>query len=285
MKEHEHNVKASAENLTHCTHDDAPKAKSSSKVKRIIAGVIIVAAICGAAFGIFKLIQSLDYMRPVKDICNIYNNRESDTAKVFKSIYSGADKKAISSAYKIIANSEAFYQYFDSIPTQLEDYYRDNAASGGSDIKMKFDVTGDKVKMDDSQLAVIYNEIEANADYYRNIVNAIDNMGKDDVQSLADALGISHKRASSLCSIIRERCQSYLKFDVTSGYYITGRYVLYNKSNETVSKTDKISLAIIKLNGSWYIYEGRDEGVALATGINYIAYDDLLWNIFTNYIQ
>ena len=270
MKRHNHKTDASCESTACGTQDTDAKQKSTSNTKRIIAGVAIIIVICAGAFGIFKLIQSLDYMRPVKDICSIYNSRETDTAKLFKLIYSGADKKAYNSAYKIIANSDAYYQYIDSLPEELEAYYRDNAASGGSDIRMKFDVTGDKVKMDDSQLAIIYNELEAKADYYQNIVNTIDNMGKDDVQRLADALGISHKRASTLCSIIRERCESYLKFDVSAGYYITGRYVLYNKSNETAAKTDKLSLAIIKLNGSWYIYEGRDEGVALATGIDYL---------------
>ena len=61
--------------------------------------------------------------------------------------------------------------------------------------------------------------------------------------------------------------------------------MLYNKSGETAAKTEKLTLSVIKLNGSWYIYEGRNEGVALATGIDYIAYDDILWDIFTKYIQ
>lgn len=285
MKNHSHNTDVACGSTACGTQNTDAKQKSTSNTKRIIAGAAIIIVICAGAFGIFSLIRSLDYMRPVKDICSIYNSRETDTAKLFKLIYSGADKKAYNSAYKIIANSDVYYQYIDSIPAKLEDYYRDNAASSGSDIKMKFDVTGDKVKMDDSQIAIIYNKLESKADYYRNIVDTIDNMGKDDVQNLADSLGISHKRASTLCSIIRERCESYLKFDISAGYYITGRYVLYNKSNETAAKTDKISLAVIKLNGSWYIYDGRDEGVALATGIDYIAYDDILWDIFTKYIQ
>lgn len=284
MEKHKHNTDASVES-TETNTLDAENTKKTSNTRKIIAGAAIIIVICAGAFGIFSFIRSLDYMRPVKDICSIYNSRETAPAKIFRLIYSGADKKAYNSAYKIIANSDVYYQYIDSISTELEDYYRDNAASGGSDIKMKFDITGDKVKMDDSQLAIIYNEIEAKADYYQNIVNAIDNMGKDDVKNLADALGISHKRASTLCSIIRERCQSYLKFNVSKGYYITGRYVLYNKSGETAAKTEKLTLSVIKLNGSWYIYEGRDEGVALATGIDYIAYDDILWVIFTKYIQ
>lgn len=266
-------------------HTDSGKTKKSFAVKRLIIGIVIIIAICAAAFGVLKLIQSVDYMRPVKDICSLYNSRETDTKKLFRTMYTGADRKAYNSAYKIIANSDIYYEFFDSIPEELEDYYRDNAAAGGSNIKMKFDVTGDKTKMDESQLAIIYNELEENEAYFQDIINSIDNMGKDDIQGLADSLGISYKRANSLCSIIQTRCEGFVSFNVTKGYYITGRYVLYNKDNKTVNKTDKITLAIIKLNGSWYIYDGKAEGIELATGISTLAQDDILWDICDKYIK
>ncbi len=266
-------------------HSKEKNKKKFSKAQKIIISAAIVICVCAAAFGIFSFIQNIDYMRPVKDICSIYNSRETDTDKLFKLIYSGSDKKAYNSAYKIIANSDSYYSYFESIPTQLEDYYRDNAASGGSNIKMKFDITGSKEKMDDSQLAIIYNELEAKSSYYQEIIDAIDNLGKEDYQTLADSMGISYKRATSLCSIIRSRCESKLKFNVTSGYYITGRYVLYNKDNETTQKTERLTLALIKLGGKWCIYEGREDGVRLATGINSLADSDIMWDIYTNYIQ
>ena len=138
-------------------HSKEKNKKKFSKAQKIIISAAIVICVCAAAFGIFSFIQNIDYMRPVKDICSIYNSRETDTDKLFKLIYSGSDKKAYNSAYKIIANSDSYYSYFESIPTQLEDYYRDNAASGGSNIKMKFDITGSKEKMDDSQLASTTN--------------------------------------------------------------------------------------------------------------------------------
>ena len=268
----------------HHTNENGETAQKPSAAVKIVLSFAVVVVICAAALGIFALIQNIDYMRPVRDICSIYNNRETDTARIFKLLYSGSDKKAYSSAYKIIANSDSYYDYIDSMPATLEDYYRDNAASGGSDIRMKFDITGDKSKMDDSQLAIIYNEIEARADYYQGIVTAIDNMGKEDIQNFADAMGISYKRATQLCSIIRTRCESCLKYDISSGYYITGRFVLYNKNNDTAAKTEKLTLAIIKLNGKWCIYEGKSEGVLLATGIDSLADNDILWDICSKYI-
>ena len=264
---------------------EAVKGKQFPYTKNIIIGVVTIVLICAGAFGIFKLINSLDYMRPVKDICSIYNNLESEALAVFKAIYSGQDKKAYKSAYKIIATSDVYYEYIDNLPAQLEDYYRNNAADGGSNIKMKFDTTGDKVKMDESQLAIIYNEIKDASGYYQNIINDIDNMGKSDWQQVADGLGISLKRAQSLGSIIRSRCEQYINFDITAGYYLTGRFVLYNKSGDTIDKTDRLTLAVIKLNGSWYIYEGRNEGVQLATGSSFLAQEDILWDIYTNYIK
>lgn len=265
--------------------DNAAGGGAKSYTKSIVVGVVIIALLCGGAFGIFKVIQNLDYMRPVKDICGIYNNRETDVADVYKAAYSGKDRKAYNSAYKIIANSDEYYSYFDSLPEELEAYYRDNAASGGSGIKMKFDTTGDKVKMDESQLAIIYKEFESAAPYYSAIVNGVDNMGKDDWQRMADSMGISLKRAQSLGSAIRKRCAEYTSFNITSGYYITGRYVLINAAGDTVEKTEKITLAVIKLNGSWYLYEGRSDGLMLATGSSFFAEEDILWEIYEKYIQ
>lgn len=261
----------------------APK-KFTLKQKIFISAAVVV-IICAATLGIFSLIKNIDYMRPVRDICSIYNNRETDVYKIIRLIYTGSDKKAYNSSYKIIANSDTYYSYFENLPAQLEDYYRDNAASGGSDIKMKFDITGDKSRMDESQLAIIYNELEAKGNYYQEIINAIDNMGKEDIQTLADSMGISYRRATSLCEIIRSRCESSQTFKISSGYYITGRYVLYNNSNETVDKTEKLTLALIKLNGKWCIYDGKADGVRLATGIDSLADNDILWDIYTNYIK
>lgn len=265
----------------------SPAAKTSPfpYTRNIIIGAVTIILLCAAAFGFFKLIQNLDYMRPVKDICSIYNNRETDAQSLFKAIYSGPDKKAYKSAYKMIATSDLYYEYIDSLPQQLEDYYRINAAEGGSNIKMKFDTTGDKVKMDESQLAIIYNELKAASEYYQGIIDDIDNMGKDDWQRVANEMGLSLKRTRSLGSAIRSRCEQYVKFDIKGGYYLTGRFVLYNKSGDTVDKTDKLTLAIIKLNGSWYIYEGRSEGVLLATGSSFLSDNDILWDIYTNYIK
>ena len=105
----------------HHHHKDAANAKSGPAKKIIIAALTII-LICAASFGIFALIRNVDYMRPVRDICSIYNNRETDTHKLLKLIYSSSDRKAYSQAYKIIANSDTYYNYFENLPAQLEEY-------------------------------------------------------------------------------------------------------------------------------------------------------------------
>lgn len=119
MEKHKHNTDASVESIETNTLD-TENTKKTSNTRKIIAGAAIIILICAGAFGIFSFIRSLDYMRPVKDICSIYNSRETAPAKIFRLIYSGADKKAYNSAYKIIANSDVYYQYIDSISTELE---------------------------------------------------------------------------------------------------------------------------------------------------------------------
>ena len=87
MKIHNHKTDASCESTACGTQNTDAEQKNTSNTRRIIAGAAIIIVICAGAFGIFSLIRSLDYMRPVKDICSIYNNRETDTAKLFKLIY------------------------------------------------------------------------------------------------------------------------------------------------------------------------------------------------------
>ena len=99
----------------HHHHKEAANAKSGSAKKIIIAALTII-LICAASFGIFALIRNVDYMRPVRDICSIYNNRETDTHKLLKLIYSSSDRKAYSQAYKIIANSDTCLLYTSPSP-------------------------------------------------------------------------------------------------------------------------------------------------------------------------
>ena len=40
---------------------------------------------------------------------------------------------------------------------------------------------------------------------------------------------------------------------VTEGYSLTGRLVLSDKSGETLEKSDKITINVIKFNGDWMI--------------------------------
>lgn len=49
--------------------------------------------------------------------------------------------------------------------------------------------------------------------------------------------------------------------------------------------TDKLTLAVIKFNGKWCIYDGREDGVRLATGMDSLADNDILWDIYNNYIK
>lgn len=283
--EEEYRMSTGADTPDHGTEGAAAGQNKRQLVRPAVVGIVIIGVVCGAAFGIFKLIQSLDYMRPVRDICAVYNDRETKVPDIYKAVYNGGDKKAYSSAYKILANSDEYYKYYDAFEEELEAYYRDNAAENGSNIKMKFDTTGDKVKMDESQLAIIYNEFEAVSGQYSAIIAAVDNMGKDDYERMAEGMGISLKRAQKLGSIIKERCSQYVDFEISAGYYLTGRFVLTNKQGDTVGKTDKITVAVIKLNGSWYLYEGRAEGVLLATGSSELASDDILWDIYEKYMK
>lgn len=254
-------------------------------IKPALTGTALILALCLAAYGIFKFIQNVDYMRPVREVCSIYNGREKDIKAIYKLSYNGADRAAYKSAYNTLASSDAYFSYYDEISETLANHYRDVAAVGGNNITMKFDATGDKVKMGESELALLDKEFEADENYYQAIIDTIDNMGKSDWKAVAKSMGITERRAKQLGATIRKRCLVYTDYKITAGYYITGRFVLSAKSGDTVDKTDKITIAVIKLNGDWYLYEGRNEGVKLATGSDSLAFDDVLWSAYDKYIK
>lgn len=262
------------------------KSNFKKKLIKIIVSVLAVSVLFGfLVYGLFRLIKNLDYMRPLKDLCNVYNSRETDVSKVYKLIYSGSDQKSVSSAYKILLGSDLYYRYFEETSDSLTAYYRENAAANGGDITMKFDITLDKHKMDEGELAVVYKEFESMIPYYQSVIDGIDNCGKDDWQKIADNLGLSLKRAKELGSIIRKRCVQYKEFNLKAGYYITGRFILVDKNGDTIKKSEKITLSIVKLNGEWCIYNGKDTGILFATGTPRLFANDLLDEIYNVYIK
>ena len=257
--------------------------------KRIYVKIGIALVAIGCIIGIFCLIfnfiAGLDYMRPIKDICKIYNDTETDILDIYKLMYTGADEDAYKSAYNTLSNSESYYEYYKLLSSSLEDYYLDVAAGNEHDVEMIFDPTGGKEKMSENQLALINKDFKELEAYYQEVINDIDNMGKDTQQIVADELGISLKRCQQLCKTIKERCNSYLKYDISEGYVIKGRYVLTDTKKNTVDKTDKLTVSVIKLNDEWYIYDGASQGIALATGSEELAYTDMLWHIYEEYIK
>ena len=53
---------------------------------------------------------------------------------------------------------------------------------------------------------------------------------------------------------------------VTAGYTLTGRVVVNDKSGDTIWKSDKMALKVIKLNGDWmidYLSLMSDEGISI----------------------
>ena len=254
--------------------------KKKPKALRIVVALLVLCLIALCVVGIFKLIDSLNYMKPVNSISKIYNERSHSALDAYVLSRNGADAQYYKQAVKLLEASDYYEIYFDDMEEGFEAYYRDLAAANGGGIKAKFDVTGKRSKMDEGELAVIYKELEEKTAEYKEIHEKLAGLTKEDYSAISEKIGLSVKKVKKLCSVLSNYTAAHMEVNFDKGYYITGRFVLTDESKNTVDKTDKIKLAVIRLNGKWCIYDGAAEGILLTTGNEELARNNLLLGFY-----
>ena len=118
--------------------------------------------------------------------------------------------------------------------------------------KIKFDYA-DKEKLEADQLesvASTYSRLYTA--YFESACEEIADYDKYDYEDLSDSLGISTSKAKDLCKVAVNLMKEFKDVKVTAGYTLTGRVVISDGS-DTLWKSDKMTVKVIKLNGSWMI--------------------------------
>lgn len=265
--------------------DGNSKKKKIVKIKAIAIAVVLLTVVITVVVGIFALIKSLNYMKPVNDIAKIYNGRVTNPENAYMLIHTGDDEKLYKKTCKILESSEYYGEYYSDMKDNLEQHYRDIAAVNGAGVKMKFDVTGKKEKMDEGDKAVIYNAINEHVEEYAQIAEKLSALTKDDYASIADMIGISKSKAKTLCEIVYQYAKNHSTVTLQKGYKVTGRFVITDKDGKTIEKTDKITLSIIYLNGEWCIYDGANEGIYMATGNEELSDVNMIMNLYYEFMN
>ena len=142
---------------------------------------------------------------------------------------------------------------YDEAGESLKEMYDELDDNYDTGWKVKFDY-GDKEKIEAEDLASISESYATLYDmYFEDICDEISEYDKYDYEDMADSLGISTSKAKEFCKIAVSFMKEFDGITATEGYVLTGRFVLSDSKGETLEKTDKMSIQVIKLNGDWMI--------------------------------
>lgn len=232
-----------------CQTPAAPKKKSKKGLVIAVLVLILVVAIGVAVF----LLMSNSYKKPINDLTNAINKKETNLDSLVSAALPDFVASSYKKAIKVLKTSDDFSDMYDEAGESLTEMYDELDDSYDTGWKVKFDY-GDKEKIEAEDLASISESYAALYDmYFEDICDEISEYDKYDYEDMADSLGISTSKAKEFCKIAVSFMKEFDGITATEGYVLTGRFVLSDSKGETLEKTDKMTIQVIKLNGDWTI--------------------------------
>ncbi len=232
-----------------CQTPAAPKKKSKKGLVIAVLVLILVVAIGVAVF----LLMSNSYKKPINDLTNAINKKENNLDSLVSAALPDFVASSYKKAIKVLKTSDDFSDMYDEAGESLKEMYDELDDSYDTGWKVKFDY-GDKEKIEAEDLASISESYAVLYDtYFEDICDEISEYDKYDYEDMADSLGISTSKAKEFCKIAVSFMKEFDGITATEGYVLTGRFVLSDSKGETLEKTDKMAIQVIKLNGDWMI--------------------------------
>lgn len=232
-----------------CQTPETPKKKSKKGLVIAVIILILAVAIGGAVF----FLMSNSYKKPINDLTNAVNKKETNLDTLVSVALPDFVASSYKKAVKVLKSSDDFSESYGEAADALKDMYDELDDSYGSGWKVKFDY-GDKEKIEADELTSIGNSYATLYDrYFEDVCDDIAGYDKYDYEDMADELDISSAKAKELCKIAVSLMKEFDGITVTEGYVLTGRFVLTDSKGETLEKSDKMTVQLIKLNGDWTI--------------------------------
>ena len=192
------------------------------------------------------------YKKPIDSIAGAINKKTSSIDSLAATVLPDFAASAYKKAVKIMKTSDDFAEAYDEAEQSVQEFYDKLDDSYDDGWKIKFDYA-DKEKLEADQLesvASTYSRLYTA--YFESACEEIADYDKYDYEDLADSLGISTSKAKDLCKVAVNLMKEFKDVKVTAGYTLTGRVVISDGS-DTLWKSDKMTVKVIKLNGSWMI--------------------------------
>lgn len=225
--------------------------KKNGKYIGIAAAVVVVLLLLVVCFG-----GGGSYKDPINNIVKQVNKgKKADVIELQLASYPGKLKKVAKELLKATTPKDEIADFKEDMVEQYEDLEKKV-----KHWKVKF-VYDDVKKMDKSDISDFQEEYE---DYYDNYIepmlDGFEEIADDDyetIEDLADRMDMDAKPLVKAFKNYEKYLKTFAKVKVTAGYKVKGHLELKDGSKQ-ISKTDKVTLYVLKVNGEWVISSSKD---------------------------
>lgn len=254
-----------------CT-SGAPQKKKSKKGLVIFLCALVLVVGCGVA--VF-LTMANGYKKPITGLTTAVNKKETNVDNIVKAALPKFVSSSYAKAVKILKSSDSFSDIYDDASDSLENLYEDLDSQYGDGWKVKFDTT-DREKMDAERLEDVEGAYESlYSRYFKGMLEEFDEYDKYDYEDVGDQLGISSSKAKDLIKVVKGLMKEFEDVKVKEGYLLKGRLVITDANGETLYKSEKMTVQVVRLNGDWtidYLSLMSDIGPIFSNMINGLMY-------------
>ena len=207
--------------------------------------VILLFILCINAF-------SGNYKTPIKAIVKEINR---GTKTDYLSLYNAAlpkDLKKLNKQFYTTINADKLEDLNDDLKDSFEEL-KDKYPKW----KIKFEYDSVE-KLNKTELREYKDDLSDGAlDDIDDFIDTVEDALDDQVESIADMYDADEDDVEKFFKNVIKYLKSFKKIKISKGYKVKGRYVLKNGSDE-INKTDKVTMYVLKINGSWVIFETRN---------------------------
>lgn len=217
------------------------KKKNTGLLAAIAAAAVLLVIIIAVALG------SGSYKTPLKELKALINKQSTDAMSYQELFASKMDTDYVKELSKILKKNDDYIDTMEETKENLEGLYDDYDG-----LKVWYEVSKAE-KMDDDELKDISKRFKSSyKDYFKDLIETLEDLDKGDYEDFADSMDISVGDAKKIVKQTISYMKSYEDVKVSKGYNVSLRW--YGKLDGDEDKTSKIEdITILKVNGKWYI--------------------------------
>ena len=216
------------------------------------AGIAVVAVI--ALILIISLFKSPNKVTTPLDLEMKVKNAKTYKAyeKAQLKITNGLADDEMEDLMKILKKSDEYDA--DDMKDDFEDMLEDYQDEYGKNYKFYYEIE-DKDKIDKDDLKDIEDDLQDSA---RDMYDEIKDTDVEDLEDLADAMGLKKADAKKIKSIMEKYYKGLKKAKISAGYELEVTYYVDGKELEEPEELREVTIEVYKVNGRWVTLNNLD---------------------------